>query len=317
MRVGVVGVGGHATANLYPCLAPAGLELVATCALHRDRADAAAVRWGAAHAFDSAESMLAAVDIDGVVVCVEPAAYAPIVRSCIEAGKPVFCDKPGAASSAEARELAELSSEKAVPVVVGYMKRFAPAYRRAREIIMSPSFGPVSLATFAFVMGPWPTGKVRQYLIDNPVHHLDLARYLLGELTDLDANVRITEAPDSGCAVAAMASASGAVCTLNFSTTGSWEHRSEYAEVFGAGHSVFVDNVDTCTYRPPEPPAQVWRPNYTVPSAANASHTLMGFLPELEHFRSVATEGAESLSDMASAGATLALAERLCEIAGV
>jgi hypothetical protein len=43
----------------------------------------------------------------------------------------------------------------------------------------------------------------------------------------------------------------------------------------------------------------------------------MGFVPELEHFRKVATEGAEPLSDIASAANTLALAERLCEIAGV
>ena len=43
----------HASGNLYPNLAAAGLELVATCARSEERAQAAAQRWGARHAFDS------------------------------------------------------------------------------------------------------------------------------------------------------------------------------------------------------------------------------------------------------------------------
>jgi UDP-N-acetylglucosamine 3-dehydrogenase len=44
---------------------------------------------------------------------------------------------------------------------------------------------------------------------------------------------------------------------------------------------------------------------------------MMGFQPALEHFREVATGGEANLSNMASAAATLRLAERLCEVAGV
>lgn len=315
-RVGVVGVGRHASANLYPNLAGAGLQLVATCARHRERAEAAAARWGAPHAFDSFESMLASVELDGVAICVHAVDYAPVVRSCLEASKPVFCEKPGAASSAEALELAALSAQAGVPVVVGYMKRFAPAYRRAREIVRSAEFGQPSLGAFTFAMGRWPIDDLRDYLIDNPVHHLDLGRYFLGELTDLDAY--LTELPQSGHAVAAIArSSSGAVCTFNFCTTASWNQRNEWAEVYGEGHAVWVENVDTCVYRPPEQPQQVWRPNYTVPWGDTSSAIMMGFLPALEHFRLVARGQEENLSDMASAAATLALAEALCELAGV
>ena len=131
MRVAVVGVGRHASRNIYPSLAMAGLEIVAICARHQGRAEAAAARWGARDAFDSAARMLGSVDLDGVVICVQPPEYAPLITLCLQAGKPVFCEKPGASSSAEASELARLSATTAVPVVVGYMKRFAPAYRRA------------------------------------------------------------------------------------------------------------------------------------------------------------------------------------------
>jgi predicted dehydrogenase len=317
MRVGVIGVGRHASTNLYPNFSAAGLQPVAICARHLTHAKAAATQWGVPHAFDSAEKMLASVELDGVILCVGPADYPPLIKLCLEAGKPVFCEKPGAPSSAEAADLAALSAKCAVPVVVGYLKRFAPAYHKAREIVQSSQFGPPSLATFTFAMGQGQGfGDLRTYLIDNPVHHLDLARYFLGELSGLEAHV--TELRGFGHAIAAIAKASsGAACTFNFCTTASWWQRNEYAEIYGQGHAVWIENVDTCTYRPPERPEQVWRPNYTVPAPINASPVTMGFVPELEHFRQVALEKAKNLSDMASAAATLALAERLCEIAGV
>jgi predicted dehydrogenase len=315
MKVGAIGVGEHASENLHPNLAAAGLELVAVCARHQDRAEAAAARWGAARAFDDAAEMLAATDLEGIIVCVAADDYAPLIDLCLEAGRPVYCEKPGAASAAEAERLAARSEEAGVPIVVGYMKRFAPAYRRAREIVRSAEFGPPTLGAFTFAMGQWPEDSLRDYLIDNPGHHLDLARDLLGELGALEAQV--TELPGFGWAVAAIARASsGAVCTFSLCTTASWEQRNEHVEVFGRGHAVWVENVDTCVHRPPEGPERTWRPTYTVPLPENSSAVAMGFVPALEHFRAVAAEGAENRSDMASAAKTLALAEQLCEIAG-
>jgi predicted dehydrogenase len=148
VRIAVVGVGRHASRNIYPNLAGAGLELVATYARHRDGAEAAAARWGAHQAFDSAENMLKSVDVDGVVICVQPQEYAALITACLQAGKPVFCEKPGASSSAEAAGLARLSASTSVPVVVGYMKRFAPVYRRAHSIVHSGEFGQPSLGAF-------------------------------------------------------------------------------------------------------------------------------------------------------------------------
>jgi predicted dehydrogenase len=107
--------------------------------------------------------------------------------------------------------------------------------------------------------------------------------------------------------VVSAVSSSGAVVSINANTTGSWEQRNEAVEIFGNGHSVYVDNLDTCTYRPPERPEQVWRPNYTVPVSANMTGATMGFARELEHFHDVLSEGAACASDMASAAATLDL----------
>ena len=60
MRVGFVGCGSHATTSLYPALRPAGLELVATCTRHLDRAQKAANAFGAARAHDDVAGLIAA-----------------------------------------------------------------------------------------------------------------------------------------------------------------------------------------------------------------------------------------------------------------
>lgn len=316
MRVAVIGTGQQATANLYPNLRAAGLEPVAVCSLDKRTLDAVASSWGILQTFEQAPEMLESVDVDGVVMCVPPDSNAELIRVCLAAGKPVFCEKPGAVSASEAFQLAALSAELRLPLVVGYMKRFAPAYLRARAIAHGPGFGQFSMASFTFAMGSGFGGDLRTYLIDNPVHHLDLARFLVGELEDMSALV--TEVPGAGHAITAIArAASGAVCSFNFCTTASWEQRNELVEIYGTGHSVCVENVDTCTHRPPERPELVWRPNYTVPVGSNSSSVLMGFVAELQHFREVSMGKAQNLSDMESAARTLVLAERLCELADV
>src|SRR4029077_4674518 len=140
---------------------------------------------------------------------------------------------------------------------------------------------------------------VRDWLFENPVHHFDLARFFFGELGDVQV-VRGDVGSEYTVVVTAGAE-SGAIVNIRANTTGSWEQHNEAVEIFGEGHSLFVDNIDTCTWRPPTRPEQGWRPNYTVPTAPNMTSTTMGFGPELEHFRRVVTEGIPNESDLASA----------------
>lgn len=308
MRVGVVGCGRHATSVLHPALVHLGFDLAATCARRLPSARAAAARFGGV-AYDDLAEMIHREDLEAVVACVPPQVYGTVIRQCVQARLPVFAEKPGAVGTAEASDLAELSEDAGVPVMVGYMKRFAPAYRRARAAMADPLFGAPSLATFTFVMGDMGV-DFDSYLVDNPVHHLDLARHLLGELHDLHVTRGRSDGGRHALTVAARAD-SGAVVSLQLGSTGSWQQHNESVEVFGAGSSVLVDNMDTCVLRPPEGPEQRWTPNYTIPDEANSTFTTMGFGPELTHFRDVVRGGQKCESDIASAARTLGLVEEV------
>ncbi|MGO4533698.1 Gfo/Idh/MocA family oxidoreductase [Leifsonia sp. 2MCAF36] len=308
----MIGAGRHANNALYPAIVESGLELAAVCARTPEHARSTAQRWGAARHYTSIDDMLAREDLDGVVIAVPAAEYRPLVARCVQAAVPVFCEKPGGQSAEELSELAGLAAAAECEVVVGYMKRFAPAYRRAVGLIRSPGFGTPSLAHFSFTMGRIDEylADPRHYLIDNPVHMIDLARYLVGELRDISAVVNTI--PDVGISVSLVARAEGgAVCSFDFCTTASFAHRGESAEVYGHGSAVHVDNVDTCIHRPVDGPAQVWRPNYTLPIPENSGLTTMGFIPALHHFRDVVAGVAVNESDLESAARTLQTTERL------
>jgi predicted dehydrogenase len=313
LRVGVVGGGAHARTSILPNLAAAGFTLGAVCTRHLDAAQSVASMFGAPEAFDDAAKMLAVCELDALVVVVPPEEYGSIVALALDAGLPVFVEKPGAASAGEASHLAARADAAGVPIVVGYQKRFAVAYAQAMKILRAPEFGPVTAASFTWSMGPM-TADLRAWVLENPVHHIDLARFLVGELDELHV-VRGTAGTGHALLVSGR-TAAGAPVSLHINTTGSWHQRNEHVEVFGQGHAVTVDNVDTCTWRTPERPEQVWRPNYTVPLPHNASAAAMGFAGGLRHFADIVRGAStEPVSDLRSAARTLELAERIAAAA--
>jgi predicted dehydrogenase len=307
LRVGAIGCGAHARGVVWPELPGSGLVLRAICSRRLDSARLAARSFGVRHAFDDVEQMLDEIELDGLVIVVPPEAFGPLVRLAIERSLPAFVEKPAAADASEAAELADYAEQTGARIVVGYQKRFAAAYRRASMVIAEPEFGRPTLASFSWAMGPF-LGRfnLREWLFENPVHHFDLARFFLGELSDVD--VEAVDADGEFALLLNARSASGALVAIQANTMASWQQHNESVQIFGRGSSVFVDNVDTCVHRPAAAPESVWRPNYTVPARGNLSGETLGYGSELAHFHAVATGQIGSESDLRSAAETLKLA---------
>lgn len=95
VRIGIVGCGRHATSVLLPALVHLNFDLAATCARRLSTAQAAAARFGARAAYDSVAEMIRREELDAVVACVPPPAYGAVIGECVDAGLPVFAEKPG------------------------------------------------------------------------------------------------------------------------------------------------------------------------------------------------------------------------------
>lgn len=311
VRIGFIGSGRHATRILYPSLRLTDLDLVATAALVAEEAAQAARTFGAVRHHVGHEELLAqAGDLDACLVAVAPPAYRETVSAVLDAGLPVWAEKPGAASASEAAALAERSRAAGIPVCVGFMKRFAPAYELARGAMEEEGFGRPSVFAGKFAMGGGLYPDDYTFLVDNSVHMVDLMRHFMGEVDAV--SVARTEGDGGRVAYAVLVRfESGSVGTLHLSTMQSWRAHNERVEITGAGRAVVVDNVTRFQLYAPEGPGLAWEPNYTVPSDANQTLTLTGYARELQHFAEVVRDGVPPRATIDDARRALELVDEI------
>ncbi len=131
--VGVIGTGvmGSEHARLLSREIPAA-HLAGVFDADAARAQAAAA--GAA-VFPDPRSLIASDRVGAVIVASPDATHAELALACLEAGKPVLCEKPLASSAAEALRVvqAEVALKRRL-IQVGYMRRFDPGYQEMKRI---------------------------------------------------------------------------------------------------------------------------------------------------------------------------------------
>ncbi|MFD1719652.1 Gfo/Idh/MocA family protein [Georgenia deserti] len=132
-RVGVVGAGAATQAIHLPTLArfPERFRVTAVTDVNEAVAVEVADRVGAA-VMPSLGDMLAADKLDVVVICSPNEFHAEQVSAACRARVGVvLCEKPLATSRSEAEDIARVSEETGVPVVVGTMHSFDPVWQAA------------------------------------------------------------------------------------------------------------------------------------------------------------------------------------------
>ncbi len=182
IRIGFIGSGRHATANLYPAVHLAGGQIVAVCARHLDRAQATAKRFQAERAYESVADLLRE-DLDAVFVATPEAEQAAVVAEVLRAGRHVFVEKPLGLNAREAGEIADMAAKAGVFVMVGFMKRFAPAYQEMRRVAQTQAFGDILSLHGMFAIGSRPGWEDVWFLRTGGSHYVDLCRHLFGEVT--------------------------------------------------------------------------------------------------------------------------------------
>jgi len=128
--------------------------------------------------FSSLGELLAAGPPDFAIVAVPTEEHLPAVRVLVEHGIHVLVEKPLAATTAQAREIAALCAAAGVRGAVGHVERFNPALLELRRRVQTGQLGEVFLIATERV-GPFPD-RVRDVGVvkDLATHDLDLVRWL-------------------------------------------------------------------------------------------------------------------------------------------
>lgn len=182
MRVAMIGLGDIAGKAYLPALAMrADVEL---CLVTRDRLKLAALAadWRPARFGTDLDEQIA-LGLDAAFIHAATMAHEEIATRLLQAGIPTYVDKPLAASYDGAERLVELAEQKGVSLMVGFNRRFAPAYAQMRE-------QPRDLIVMQKHRVNHPDVP-RTAIFDDFIHVVDTLRFLLpGTLRDTQITAR-------------------------------------------------------------------------------------------------------------------------------
>jgi len=185
LRIGVIGLGDIARKAYLPVLgAQPGLELH----LHTRTAatlDAVGDAYRLPHRHHSLDELLDQ-GLDAAFVHAPTADHVAIGTRLVEAGVPLYVDKPLAYDLDGARGLVDLAERRGVPLMVGFNRRYAPGYTQCldhpRDLVLMQK-NRVGLP-----------GDVRTVVFDDFIHVVDTLRFLLpGPVEQARVSARVRE----------------------------------------------------------------------------------------------------------------------------
>jgi len=200
LKIGIVGAGRMGRIRALSAKAHRSCAVTRVADPIADRASALASEVGALWTTEWSD-LVAAGDVDAVVVATTHRYLPQISIAAIEAGKHVFCEKPLARQATESEDILEVlrkgqtgSLLSSTPkVVVGYTLRHHPAVQRAWHIAMSGEIGEILYLRGRYGHGgragygdEWRTSPEESgggQLLDQGVHLIDLSRSFLGNFT--------------------------------------------------------------------------------------------------------------------------------------
>ena len=222
-RMAIIGAGIFAEANHYPSLSHHAfdgvVERISICDLDRDRAATLAGRYGWGRVYTDTAQMLASESLDGVIVCAGGPNHPDLTCQVLEAGLPVFLEKPAAIDVDGTRRIADCARHAGLIVQVGHQKRHGLAYRRAREIVADENlFGRITHIESKQLGFPvFPTFYT--CMLEWQCHNLDMVMALGGAVAEVEAKALLVD-ERHGSLNALLRFESGAVASLIWGTYG-------------------------------------------------------------------------------------------------
>jgi predicted dehydrogenase len=124
--------------------------------------------------------LLAADDVDAVVIATPVPTHYPLARAALEAGKHVFVEKPPAMRAAEMEELIGLAEAQGLVLMPGHLLLYHPAVQKLKEIVDGGELGEV-LVAYGNRQNLGVIRKDENALWSLGVHDLSVILYLIQE----------------------------------------------------------------------------------------------------------------------------------------
>ena len=250
LRFGLLGAGRIGKVHAKAVTGNPKAKLVAVADAMAPAAQAIADQYGCE--VRSIAQILAASDIDAVVICTPTDTHADLIEQFTNAGKAVFCEKPIDLSLDRVKACLKVVRANKGTLMVGFNRRFDPHFMAVRAEIDKGSVGAVEMVT---ITSRDPGAPPLDYIArsggifrDMTIHDFDMARFLLGEeVTEVSAmaavlvDPAIGKAGDSDSVQVMLKTATGKMALISNSRRATYGY-DQRIEVHGSKGVVSAEN---------------------------------------------------------------------------
>ncbi|MBN1353736.1 MAG: Gfo/Idh/MocA family oxidoreductase [Candidatus Omnitrophica bacterium] len=153
-------------------------DVVAVCDIDRKKLRACMKKWDIKSGYTSVQKMLDREKIDILSICTPVETHGAILRKAVNFPlKAIFCEKPLADSTSEAKKIVNICKRKKIILQVNHQRRFDQLHARVRDVIRYGKLGDVQQVTFYYTAGIKNTGS----------HMFDLFLFLFGKAKEVMA----------------------------------------------------------------------------------------------------------------------------------
>ena len=178
-----------------------GSKVVAVMSRTERRARSYAERHHIEKWYTDAQQIIDDPDVNAIYIATPPASHATYAIMAMKAGKPVYVEKPLAATYDDCARINRVSEQTGVPCFVAYYRRYLPYFQKVKDIIKNGEIGKIINVQVRYACPPrdidyakpeqlpWrlrPEISGGGYFYDLAPHQLDLLQTLFGVILDAD-----------------------------------------------------------------------------------------------------------------------------------
>jgi predicted dehydrogenase len=191
-------------------------------------------------------------NVNAVIIAATTPAHTELALACIAAHKPFFIEKPIADTLENGRLIIQALNKNPVPHMVGFQRRFDLAYVQAKQHIDAGGLGKLEIFRSISRDPNMDSSSLEFHLnsggliVDLGVHDMDLARWLMGEVLEVQAlggaltDPSLSQHNLHDTAVAILRFESGAFGTIEMARSTAYGHEVR-TEVLGAKGKISIE----------------------------------------------------------------------------
>ena len=251
-NIGMIGAGNFAQNILLPKMK--GLcNFISIATMQGNESLYVAKKYGFKQALSSAEEVISDERVNTVFILTRHNTHADFVIKAIQAGKHVYTEKPLAMNEDELENIKSLKvNTENINVMVGFNRRFSPAIKRIKEILLNDQPKTINIRVNAGVMPPdhWVNdpeiGGGR--IIGEVCHFIDLAMFLAGsDIENLSAISMKENHNLTNTLTINLRFKNGSIASVSYFSNGNNNLEKEFIEVFSGGTVMQIDDFNTLT----------------------------------------------------------------------